>query len=67
MEIRKEVSDYGQLLSRSGMSEREVTRAVLYANEYGLKALSGPNCVVFGEPSCGSWNCLNPIHQRVTK
>jgi hypothetical protein len=50
----------------TGMEEREVARAYYYAKEYGLDALDPevPElCSVFKEPTCGSWNCVNPEHQ----
>ncbi len=47
------------------MPEREAARAAFYAKRYGLDALrgEGDDCVVFKQPSCGDWNCLNPEHQ----
>jgi hypothetical protein len=65
--LRPEVESYAQMLAATGMEEREVARAVFFAQEYGLKALSGPGCVTFDEPSCGSWGCVRPDHQRVSK
>ena len=42
--------------------EREAARAFHYAVEFGLP--SGDECAGFSTPSCGSWNCVNPKHQR---
>jgi hypothetical protein len=62
--MRPEVEEYANRLLQSGMEEREAARAALYAEKYGLESLSrGNDCVVFDEPSCGNWNCLNPEHQ----
>lgn len=57
------LAQYHRALVATGMPEREVARAVLYADQFGLDALTGDGCVVFAEPTCGDWNCLNPTHQ----
>lgn len=62
------IERYGEMMLASGMDEREVARGVYYAQRYGLAALSGGDdnaCVVFDEPTCGDWNCINPEHQRL--
>lgn len=61
------LEEYGQLLEASGMPEREQARAYLYAKEYGIEAMNGPGCVIFAEPQCGNWNCMNPRHQVLDK
>lgn len=61
-------SQYAATLMASGMSEREAARAYFYADRYGMSAVSGDDngsCVVFAKPSCGNWNCLNPVHQQL--
>ena len=61
------LDQYASALTATGMDEREVARAVIYAETYGMDALSGPRCVTFSEPSCNNWNCLRPDHQRLEK
>jgi hypothetical protein len=65
--LKPNVERYAMMLAATGMEEREVARAAYYAQQYGLDALTGPGCVTFDEPSCGSWNCIRPDHQRVSK
>ena len=60
-------TEYAAALEATGMPEREVARAFLFAERYGVDSLAGPGCVTFDEPSCGNWDCLNPEHQRVSK
>lgn len=60
------LEQYGELLERSGMPEREQARAYFYAKEYGVEALGGSGCVGFTEPTCKDWNCINPAHQVLT-
>lgn len=62
---RSEVKRYAALLERAGRDDREIARAVFYAHHYGMEAMSrgGKACLVFAEPDCGDWNCLNPEHQ----
>lgn len=68
VKISAEVLRYADALYESGMDEREVARAYLYAGTYGLSAVAdAEGCVTFKEPSCCDWNCLNPEHQRLVK
>jgi len=62
------VERYAEMLAATGMEEREVARAYIYAKRYGLEALDGPGCVTFDEPMCETgWDCLRPDHQRLSK
>ena len=57
---------YANVLEASGMEERDVARAVIYLDHYGMHAMDGiDKCISFDEPSCGNWNCMNPTHQRL--
>jgi hypothetical protein len=59
------IENYMAMLKATGMPDREVARAGLYAERYGLAALSGEGCTVFAEPTCETgWNCLEPGHQQ---
>jgi len=60
---KKELQRYAQMLAASGMDEREVARGFFYAQRYGLEAMESSGCVLFAEPSCGDWDCVNPEHQ----
>lgn len=64
-----EVLAYGDALAdRGGMTEREIMRAAIYAEAFGLAATVGPSggCSVFARPLCpAGWDCLNPAHQRL--
>lgn len=65
-----DVLRYVETLARTGMEEREIMRAGIYAETYGLETLDnqGGGCVFFDEPDCeAGWNCLNPEHQVVVK
>ncbi len=62
------IDAYADALLATGMPEREVARACFYAQHYGLEALNrGGDCLVFAEPTCANWNCLNPEHQVLTE
>lgn len=62
------LDQYASLLKSAGFEDREVARAVLFAESYGLDALSGDSCITFGEPECDEgWNCLTPSHQIVQR
>lgn len=63
-EVRR-INDYVTLLQIQGLPEREVARAYLYADCFGLDALTDPagRCIVFAIPDCDDWDCLNPTHQ----
>lgn len=65
LKFTPDVLRYSDALTATGMDEREVARASLFAAAYGLDALTGDGCVSFKEPSCRNWNCLNPEHQRL--
>ena len=65
--IDPDVQEYGARLAAVGTHPREVARAVFYAQAFGLESLTGPECVLFGEPFCGEWNCLSPDHQTLVK
>lgn len=60
--MNDEIQDYWERLLAAGVPEREAARACIYAEHKGIEALS-VGCVMFAEPSCGNWNCLNPDHQ----
>jgi hypothetical protein len=51
----------------AGFDDREAARAAYFIGRYGPRALDGPGCVTFEEPSCRDWNCIKPDHQRVGK
>lgn len=61
----RRLHEYANNLHDAGVPEREVARAYLYADCFGLEALTDEagRCIVFGEPDCEDWNCLNPTHQ----
>lgn len=65
MNLNPDVERYASALLATGMEEREVARAAFYVQAYGFASLDSSDCVVFAEPSCKNWNCLNPEHQRL--
>lgn len=66
-----EIENYAVMLHAAGFEDREVARAVAYAEHYGLAALSSTEdddrCITFGEPTCANWNCIAPEHQVLNR
>lgn len=64
---KRNLQRYFDTLTASGMEEREVARAYLYAECFGLEMLTpmDDRCVIFDIPDCDDWNCLNPTHQII--
>ena len=67
MRLKRKVRRYMESLADNHMEPREVMRAGLYANVYGLDSLRTTNakhCVEFAQPTGDDWDCLHPAHQR---
>lgn len=60
---RRALRRYVTTLRWNGTSEREIIRAYLYADCFGVDQLR--DGIVFELPDCQDWDCLNPTHQRV--
>lgn len=63
--VKRQLTQFLTHLYSLGLPEREVARAYLYADCFGLDALTGESTVIFDIPDCNDWDCLNPTHQRI--
>lgn len=55
---------FAERLIAAGWSLPDVTRAVAYANRYGMWRFS-TDLPVFGVPSCNEVECITPEHQTL--
>lgn len=60
---RRALRRYVTTLRWKGVDEREIIRAYLYADCFGVDQVT--RGIVFQLPDCGDWDCLNPTHQIV--
>ena len=64
----RKVRKYMDRLAAKGQEPREVARAGLYADKFGLGAFiaKGGGHIRFAKPTCrDGWDCINPDHQTL--